>query len=78
MTSIICGFAYQFYPFFGFWSGLPIYLMGIASSGVMFYDYIICDYQNKNDGYNWRCFSSNDHVKGSYCEEKWEVIWEKV
>lgn len=76
ISSIIFGFVYQFYPLFGFLAGLPIYAIAIASSGVLFYDYVICDSQDKDDG-KWRCFVGDD-MKRSYYEEKWEVIWEKV
>ncbi|MCD9638288.1 hypothetical protein HAX54_022161 [Datura stramonium] len=78
-SSITFGFVYQFYPLFGFWAGLSICMIAIASSGVMFYDYVVCDYQDQEDGgHNWRCFGSNDQMKRSYCEGKWEIIWEKV
>lgn len=79
-SSIIFGFVYQFYPFFGFWAGLPIHIVAIIISGVVFYDYVICDKQDGDNSHNFRYFgSSNDQMKrGYYCEEKWEVIWEKV
>lgn len=78
VSSIIFGFVYQFYPLFGFWTSLPINVIAIIGSGITFYDYVICDSQEENNGNNWRSFGSNDQVKKSYCGEKWEVTWEEV
>lgn len=69
ISSIIFGFVYQFYPLLGVWDGLSIYVIAIISSGMMFYDYVIYDYQDENDGHYWRYFGHNDHMKKS-CEKK--------